>query len=258
MTPGTRFDIDLVRRRFPDRTIHWYPSVPSTMPIAAQLASAGAPHGTAVVADEQTAGQGRHGRLWYSEPGSGLYVSVVLRTAFSASAFPALTLAIGLALRDAVEEVTGALCDLRWPNDLLVNERKCAGILLTLEENSVIAGIGLNVNHASFPPELAEEATSLRIAAGKQYARETLLITLLPAIDRYCELASTHGAESILRLFAAYSTYVSSRRVVVDQPGQRIEGITAGLDEHGFLRVRKDNGVLVTILAGGVRPAGEP
>jgi BirA family biotin operon repressor/biotin-[acetyl-CoA-carboxylase] ligase len=250
-------DIAQVRARFPGRDIHFYPSLPSTMPFAAQLASASAPHGTAVVADEQTAGQGRHGRSWHSEPENGLYVSLVLRLPFSASAFPALTLAIGLAARDAIEEITGGLCDLRWPNDLLLNERKCGGILLSLESGAVIAGIGINVNHPAFPADLTEQATSLRIAAGKLYSREALLIALLSAIDRYCELISTHGIESILRLFSANSTYASGRRVVVDQTGEHIEGTTAGLDEHGFLRVRRDNGTVVKILAGGVRPLGD-
>jgi BirA family biotin operon repressor/biotin-[acetyl-CoA-carboxylase] ligase len=251
------FDIAQVRARFPGRDIHFYPSVPSTMPFAAQLAAAGAPQGSAVVADEQTAGQGRHGRAWHSEACNGLYVSLVLRLPFSASAFPALTLAIGLAARDAIEEITGGLCDLRWPNDLLLNEKKCGGILLHLEGGAVIAGIGINVNHTGFPPELRAEATSLRLAAGKEYSREALLAALLAAVDRYCELISTHGVESILRLFCACSTYASGRRVVVDQTGEHIEGTTAGLDEQGFLRVRKDNGAVVTILAGGVRPVGE-
>jgi BirA family biotin operon repressor/biotin-[acetyl-CoA-carboxylase] ligase len=251
------FDAELVRARFPEREFHWYASLPSTMLVAAHLAAAGAKHGTAVLADHQSAGKGRLGRSWHSEPDAGLYLSTVLRLPFSGTAFPALTLAVGLAVRDAIDEVTGLQCDLRWPNDLLLADRKCAGILLSLEGGAVVAGIGINVNHASFPMELDAEAISLRLFGMREYSREQICIAVLAAVDRYCELVSTHGVESILRLFAACSTFASGRRVVVDQSNGRVEGVTAGLDEQGFLRVRKDDGALVTILAGGVRPAPE-
>lgn len=228
------------------------------MPVAARLAAEGAPHLTCVVAGEQTAGQGRLGRAWHSAAGAGLYVSIVLRLPFAPAAFPALTIAIGLAVREAIEEATGVACDLRWPNDLLIGNRKCAGILVNLDSGAVIAGVGINVNHEDFPPELAAEATSLRIAAGRAFSPEVLLDALLGAVDRYCQLVATQGIDPVLRLFTSASSYASGRRVVVDQAGESIAGVTAGLDERGFLRVRKDNGVVVTILAGGVRPAGAP
>jgi BirA family biotin operon repressor/biotin-[acetyl-CoA-carboxylase] ligase len=222
---------------------------------AARLARTGCLHGAAVVADEQRAGVGRHGHSWHSEPESGLYVSVVLRLAFPVDAFPGLTLAVGLAAREAVLETTGLVCDLRWPNDLLIGDRKCAGILLNLEGSVVIAGIGINVNHAEFPHEIAAQATSLRLAAGREFSREELLVELLPALDRYCNLILEEGIEPVLRLFTEASGYVSGRRVRVDQEGGVLMGVTAGLDRKGFLQLRQDNGKLVTILAGGVRPA---
>lgn len=203
----------------------------------------GCPSGTAVVAGEQTAGTGRYGRPWHSEPHSGLYLSVVIGASFD----PVVTLALGLAVRDAIHQTTNLACDLRWPNDVLINEKKAAGILTQLEGQITIAGIGVNVNHSSFPPELATQATSLRMASGQPQSREQLLVALLPLIDTYCAL----GRESILEMFSHSSSYVHNRRVCVDG---KLHGTTAGLNQSGFLLLNDDHGKQHTILAGGVRP----
>src|SRR5262249_46329960 len=142
------------------------------------------PPGTVVIAEEQTAGQGRHGHTWQSKKGLGLYLSVVLPR----ESTPALTMALGLATAEAITTATALTCDLRWPNDVMIGNRKTAGILAQLVESAAIAGIGINVNHEIFPAELAGEATSLRIESGREQSREQLLIALLPAVDRYVEL----------------------------------------------------------------------
>jgi len=228
-------------------SIHRFDEVASTM-----IEAVGRPDRTAIVAKRQTAGQGRLGRQWHSEAEHGLYLSVVLRRHFPVGAFPGLTLAIGLAVQEAILETTGVRCDLRWPNDLLVGTRKCCGILVNLDGAAVIAGIGINVNHDAFPEELAHIATSLRIESGKEQSLEALLQRVLSKIDDYCELLTEAGMDPILRLFSAASTYVSGRRVAVDS----MTGTTAGLDKNGFLLLRQDNGNTVTIFAGGVRPLG--
>jgi BirA family transcriptional regulator, biotin operon repressor / biotin---[acetyl-CoA-carboxylase] ligase len=248
-------DIGLVRARFPGRLFEWRDRVESTMPIAARLAATGAPHGTVAGAEEQTAGQGRHGRSWHSEPGSGLYVSVVLQLRGGVGAFPGLTLAVGLAAQEAILQSCGVRCDLRWPNDVMVNEKKCAGILLSLDGTTAVAGIGINVNHTGFPPDIADLATSLRLAVGRELSREALLIELLESIDRYCDLIEHAGMEPVLRLFGQMSSYATGRRVIVDRPGGPVEGVTGGLDEHGFLRLLTGDGKVERIVAGGVRPA---
>ena len=196
--------------------------------------------GAIVLAEEQTAGQGRHGHSWYSEPYAGIYCSIVLEPR------PLLTLALGLAAAEAIDSG----CDLRWPNDVMLGGRKVAGILVQLVENRAIAGIGINVNHASFSPDL--EATSLRLHTGRIVEREPILNALFAAIHSYTALAP----DDILRLFAKASSYAAGRRVVVHQPDGIIEGTTAGLSPDGFLRVRKDDGTDTLILAGGVRAAG--
>ncbi len=247
-------DCDLLRAALPDRRIDWHAHVDSTMTEASRLAAAGAPAGTVVGADEQTAGQGRHGRSWHSEPNAGLYASIILRRDFAPDALPVLTLALGLAVRDAIQKATDIACDLRWPNDVLIGSKKCAGILTVLESSAIIAGIGINVNHSSFPVELTGIATSLRLASGRVQSRERLLIELLGSVDAYCELLASEGRAAAIDAFARASSYVSGRRVSVEQDGGELLGTTAGLTSSGFLVLRADDGRESVIVAGGVRP----
>jgi BirA family biotin operon repressor/biotin-[acetyl-CoA-carboxylase] ligase len=221
---------------------------------ASRLASEGCESGTVVGAEEQTAGQGRYGRHWHSEPALGLYQSIVLRHQLSALALPVVTLALGLAVAEAIHKTTDLVCDLRWPNDVLLAGKKCCGILTQFDGHAVIAGIGLNVNHASFPPEIAGVATSLRIAGAREYSREQILIQLLTSVDVYSLLLMEQGPPPILEMFSRASSYVSGRRVAVDQDGKVLRGTTEGLDATGFLILREDTGRRTLILAGGVRP----
>jgi BirA family biotin operon repressor/biotin-[acetyl-CoA-carboxylase] ligase len=256
-------DCDLLQAEMPDRRIEWHSRLGSTMTEASRLAASGARSGTVVGAEEQTAGQGRHGRTWHSEPGSGLYFSVILRHQFTPATLPVVTLALGLAVSDAILQATDLVCDLRWPNDVLIpskkSEGKCAGILTQLEGSAIIAGIGINVNHSQFPVELGGIATSLRLVSGRVHSRGGLLLELLPSIDRYCALLERDGREPILEMFSRASSYVSGRRVRVDQDdatvvGTTLVGTTAGLNDSGFLILRGDDGRDNLIVAGGVRP----
>ena len=241
MTP---LDIGGLRREFPDRRIDYYRSIDSTMRVAAALEL-----GEVVLADEQTAGLGRHGHTWHSEAGSGIYCSLIVAPA------PVLTLALGLAAVDAIAKSIGIACDLRWPNDVMLGSRKLAGILVQLVDGAAISGIGINVGHRRFPPELENEATSLALAwTGSQPlpSREEILLALVRAVDEF----TSQDAPTILRLFTHASSYASGRRVVVNLPDGTIAGTTCGLDDAGFLRVRKDDGTVTLILAGGVRASG--
>jgi BirA family transcriptional regulator, biotin operon repressor / biotin---[acetyl-CoA-carboxylase] ligase len=249
-------DIESVRRRLPGRHIEYHSAINSTMYAAARLAAEGCASGAAVIAEAQSAGQGRRGRSWHSEPGSGIYCSVVLRLPLAPTAMPLITLALGLATSDAIWRAAKVLCDLRWPNDVMLGGKKVAGVLAQQADSAVIAGVGINVNHSSFPAELAREAISLRLYAGRTFSREDLLAALLPSIDRFAETLVEQGREAILRLFANSSSYASGKRVSVQQPGGMIEGVTAGLNASGFLVVRTDDGKDNLILAGGVRAAG--
>src|SRR5260370_14820987 len=170
------FDIQSVRSHSPDGKIHYVDSIDTTMRISP------GPSGTTLIAEEQTAGQGRHGHTWHSEKGLGLYLSILLdKTAPT----PTLTMALGLAVAEAITSATGLACDLRWPNDVMIGGKKAAGILAQLADSAAIAGIGINVNHQRFPPELTDEATSLLLQSGRPQSREQILLALLPAVDRY-------------------------------------------------------------------------
>ena len=221
---------------------------------ASRLAAAGCASGTVVGAEEQTAGQGRYGRTWHSEDGSGLYVSIVLRYAFDVHAMPVVTLALGLAAVEAILKVTDLGCDLRWPNDVLIQSKKCGGILTQLEGSAIIAGIGINVNQTSFPPELRSFATSLRMASGQAHSRDRLLVELLASVDSFCTLLEKEGRAPILSMFSLASSFVYGRRVDVDLGESIVRGTTAGLNESGFLILRGDDGSENVIVAGGVRP----
>jgi BirA family transcriptional regulator, biotin operon repressor / biotin---[acetyl-CoA-carboxylase] ligase len=252
------FDLETVRERLPGRRIEWFSSVDSTMTVAARLAREGCATGTAsgtiVGADEQTAGIGRHGHSWHSETGAGLYVSFVLKAPAAGNTIPLMMLVLGLATQDAIAQTSGLAPDLRWPNDVLLDEKKCAGILAQMEGGRIVAGIGINVGHTGFPEELRDLATSLALA-GASVAREDLLVALARAIDEHCGILAKEGPSAILNRFTRASSYAVGRRVRIDQSGTVVEGITCGLDPSGFLLVRQDNGVETTILAGGVRPA---
>jgi BirA family biotin operon repressor/biotin-[acetyl-CoA-carboxylase] ligase len=240
--------------------IHHYFRTGSTNAEALAAAAAGEPEGSVFLAEEQTSGRGRGGHGWHSEKSAGIYLSVLLRPAMSPAEVLTLTLASGLAARTAVKHVTGVDADLRWPNDLLLGERKFCGILAEMHAEAtrvrhVVVGIGLNVNHESLPADLRTSATSLRIATGRSWSRVELTAALLKAMDReYRALTGVDAAaarESVMRRFVESSSYARGKAVRVDENGG-FEGITDGLDAQGFLKVRTESGWR-TVLSGGVR-----
>lgn len=244
--------VDAVRARFPHRLIQWKHETTSTMDDALLLARQGAPHGTVAGADAQTRGKGRHDRAWHSAPDTGLYLSVVLRLALEPAHLPVVTMALGLAVVEAIAKAAHLRLDLRWPNDVVRDDRKVAGILTQHHGDFTVAGIGINVNQIQFPDVLQPVATSLQLITGREHARESILTALLPAIDDQCDTLTRHGRDVILQRFAQASSYVRGKRVVIEPDGHR--GITNGLTPEGFLQLRQDTGATLTILAGGVRP----
>ena len=149
--------------------LRWYPSVTSTMDVAEEAAQAGAPEGLVIVAEEQTRGRGRRGRTWSSPPGAGLYLTVVLRPPFEGEGgmmLSLITLATGVAAREAIGRASGFHPELKWPNDLMVGRRKLAGILaeglgLGRVDQAVLVGLGVNILSAAYPSDIAARATSL-------------------------------------------------------------------------------------------------
>jgi BirA family biotin operon repressor/biotin-[acetyl-CoA-carboxylase] ligase len=237
--------------------LHFSAVTGSTNADAQAAARNGEPHGSVYFTDEQQAGRGRSDHAWHSSAGDGLYVSVLLRPPISAVRLPLLPLAAGLAAAEAIHAVSGLAVDLRWPNDLLIGSRKAVGILVEAKSSGgavdyAVVGIGINVHQRDFAPELAALATSLDLEGACNVSRQDILVSLLKSLQREAlGLADPAAGATIPERVALASTWIRGRRVEVHGP-QACKGVTAGLDENGFLLVRTENG-LVTVQTGGIR-----
>jgi BirA family transcriptional regulator, biotin operon repressor / biotin---[acetyl-CoA-carboxylase] ligase len=241
------------------KLIHHYYKIGSTNSEAMRAATEGATEGSVFLAEEQLAGRGRGAHNWHSARSTGIYCSVILRPAMPPSDALIFSLAAGLAVRAAVTEIAPQLAvDLKWPNDLLLAGKKFSGILIEMNAEAtrvrhLVVGIGVNVNQVKFPAELREIATSLRAETGTEWSRVELLAALLKSLDReYRNLIGNPDVRpSILRRFEEASSSVRGRKVSVEENGN-LAGVTEGLDERGFLRIRTADG-LTTIVSGTVR-----
>ncbi len=243
---------------FEKRVQHYF-RIGSTNAEAMEAAAAGDPEGSVFVAEEQTSGRGRGSHTWESQASQGIYCSVILRPQLAPADVLVTSLAAGLAVSLATEEVTGIRPDLRWPNDVLFGDKKFCGILTELNAEAtrvryVVVGMGVNVNQAAFAPENAEVATSLRMETGREWSRADFLAALLKSLDReYRELmtGSVSARKYIMHRFEERSSFARRRQVHVEESGG-YDGVTEGLDSRGFLQVRAADG-LRTVLSGGVR-----
>jgi BirA family biotin operon repressor/biotin-[acetyl-CoA-carboxylase] ligase len=244
---------------FGKRILHFF-KVDSTNRVALELGQQDEPHGALVIAEEQSAGRGRTGRAWISEKSNGIYMSILLRPPLTPVQAPALTLAAGLGVFDAVAEQTGMQPDLRWPNDLLLNGKKVCGILTEMYAEPdrirfVVVGIGLNVNHTKMPAEIASIGTSLRIETGKVQSRLELTVRLLRQFENYYNQLLNEGPAPIVARFSAISSYARGRRVRVTTGRETFMCTTAGLDPSGLLRVIREDGRVETLLAADITEA---
>ncbi len=239
--------------------LHFFPQVDSTNSAALAGARDGAPHGSVYFADEQRAGRGRGDHAWHSAAGDGLYVSVLLRPRIPALRLPLLPLAAGLAAAGAIGAASGLTVDLRWPNDLMLGERKTGGILVESkieggEAAFAVVGIGINVHQRFFAPDLATPATSLDMESGKRVSRQDLLVSLLKSLEHEAlGLLDPAARSTVPARVEQASTWIRGRQVEVHGP-QACTGTTAGMNEHGFLLVRTAAG-LITVQTGGIRSA---
>jgi BirA family biotin operon repressor/biotin-[acetyl-CoA-carboxylase] ligase len=244
---------------FGKRIYHFF-KTDSTNRVALELGHAGEPEGAVVLAEEQTAGRGRAGRVWHSDRAVGIYVTVLLRPRLAPVQAPLLTMMAGLSARSAVQAVTGLTADLKWPNDLLLNGKKTGGILTEMHAEPgqirfVIVGIGLNVNQEKLPGALADTATSLRVETGKTQSRMELLVRLLREFENDYNRFLREGVESVVARFEEVSTYAKGKRVRVTNGMESYVGTTAGLGPEGLLQVERDDGKVMTVIAGDVTEA---
>ncbi|MFN7928353.1 MAG: biotin--[acetyl-CoA-carboxylase] ligase [Blastocatellia bacterium] len=245
----------------PPFTIHHYETLGSTNDHLKQMLDA--PEFTCVTADEQTAGRGRRARAWHSAPGEGLYLSVLLRPEISAEKFPLLSLMTAVAVTEALQAIlreaslSGVRLDIKWPNDVLANDRKLSGILI--ESTSVaqaaprvIVGIGVNLNHLSFPAELREIATSLHIEGGLRCETATVRNALLTRLACWYEELRHNRAHKILTRWQELSTYAHGKSVIVHFDHEELRGETCGLNESGALLLKTESGLVRPLLIGEI------
>jgi BirA family biotin operon repressor/biotin-[acetyl-CoA-carboxylase] ligase len=237
-------------------TLLRFDSIDSTNLEAIRQAKAGAPEGLVVVAREQTAGRGRLDRTWHSPKDSGLYFSIVLRPQFELNAWPLITLMAALAVLDALMTACKVKADIKWPNDLCVNERKLCGILAETVETdngtAAILGIGINLSSAGWE-QFGGLATSIESITNSQPDPQMIVQQLVKAIGiRYDLLESDAGREHIIREWCANSSYAFDREVRVSTASDTFTGITRGLETDGALRVQIADGRITAVRAGEV------
>ena len=239
------------------RAVCCFDVVESTNTEANGLAREGAPEGTLIVANAQTRGRGRLGRSWVSPPGSGLYLSIILRPGCPPVWLPRLTLTAGVAVASAIQE-TGIRPQLKWPNDILIADRKVGGILTeaVFDKRRIdfaVLGIGINVNteRDELPISVRSLATSLRLSLGKPVSRVHLLQTLLHQLEQWYEFFCAGAFETIHETWSEFDTTLG-RVVEVFLPERRLVGVAETLESDGTLLVRDNRGCLHRIVAGDV------
>jgi BirA family biotin operon repressor/biotin-[acetyl-CoA-carboxylase] ligase len=238
----------------------------STNDIAMDLARAGSPHGTVVIADAQLKGRGRRGRRWASPPGKNIYLSVVLRPRLHPRHCTVLTLAAATAAADALRAQTGAEVTIKWPNDLVASGKKIGGILLETRSEPggvlyAVLGVGINVNShpEDFPPEVLPLATSVLMETGRRHRRGPLIASILTALeDALIGLEKASVRAALIERFKGLC-FTLGRQVRVVVEGEVLSGLALDVDPCGRLILRGADGSLSTISAGDLellRPGG--
>lgn len=221
-----------------------------------RLASAGAPHGTAVLADTQSAGRGRGSHRWHSPPGDGLYVSLLWRPSLAPSRLSLLALAVGVGVARAVDaHLLTPRARIKWPNDVYVDDRKIAGVLVEASVGAhatlAVIGVGLNVRTPSFPEEIAAIATSLALAGARDLERNRVAVDVLISIEDACrelEESSNAASRSTVLDELRVRDWLSGRAVSVGD----VSGVAQGIDDEGRLLVRRPDGTIGAVVSGEV------
>lgn len=240
--------------------VFYYAIIASTNDRALELAAAGEPEGSLVLAEQQTGGRGRRDRVWISPPGLGIYASIVLRPGVPAGRTPLFTIAAAVAVAVALRETTALPARIKWPNDVFAGGRKIAGILgesrgADPEIREVIIGIGINVHQRAddFPGDLARLATSVRLETERPPPRRaSILAAVLEEFERRYHALLRSVTDDLLREWRDLSAVPAGSRVVVEGPAGRREGDLMGVDADGALLLREESGATARIPFGEI------
>lgn len=252
---------NLMHTRWAGQNLFIHKEIDSTNNEVRRLAEQGAPEGTLVLAEQQNAGKGRRGRAWTSPAGTGIWMSLLLRPAFAPEYASMLTLLAAMAVQQGICQVTGLDCQIKWPNDIVLNGKKICGILteMSTEEDTirhVVVGIGINVNTEYFPEDIAATATSLMIEAGHRIARAPLACAVMSAwesiYERYCETLDL----SLLMEEYNQKLVNRGREVKVLAPKGDYTGVSLGINAQGELLVELPNGMVREVMSGEVSVRG--
>jgi BirA family biotin operon repressor/biotin-[acetyl-CoA-carboxylase] ligase len=253
----------LIRPRLATRIVgrhlyHFY-DVDSTNSFAGRLIAHGRriPEGTVIVAESQSAGRGRLGRSWYSEREAGIYFSMVLFPKTPPSLAPLFTLGTAVAMHNAVERYSGLDIDIKWPNDLLVGEKKFCGILSEIQAEvdlvkMMIIGVGLNANQEGLPDDIAGRATSLRIASGRIQSRIEILLEFFQEFENIYLDFERKGPRGIIDQWTRFSSFANGRKIEIHDGVRKIAGVTCGLNPLGALRIEQKGGRIEEVYSGDV------
>ena len=241
--------------------IHFFQETGSTNNDAKKMAEEGCKNGTLIVANRQLAGRGRRGRTWESPADTSVYMTLVLRPTFPPDKASMLTLVMALSATKALEEITGLLVKIKWPNDIIINNKKICGILTEMNAEPdfihyVVIGMGTNVNMNSFPEELADKASSLKIETGRTVNRTQVIAKVMEYFEEVYE--SFLQTLDLTLLMEEYNAHLANKdaRVKVLDPKEEFEGIARGINEFGELIVEKENGEITLVFAGEVSVRG--
>ncbi len=236
--------------------VHHFDEVASTNDMAKELAARGAPEGTLVVAEAQSRGRGRLGRQWESPPGTGLYVSLILRPALPPAEMPQITLTTAVAAARALSRAAGVTPGIKWPNDLLLGGKKLGGILTEMEAESeqirhLVVGLGINVNNPAFPEEISAIATSLALATGRRHSRVTILRAWLEEFEELYGRFLAREFAGILEEWRSLAVTIGSQ-VTVRQGPRVICGLALEVAPDGALLLEMDSGEVVRVTSGEI------
>ncbi|UCF72967.1 MAG: biotin--[acetyl-CoA-carboxylase] ligase [Deltaproteobacteria bacterium] len=247
---------ELDTKVFGKRDIVYFRETDSTNTRAKDLAAGDAPEGTLIVSEKQEKGRGRKGRGWFSPPQQGIYASLILRPTISPREAPRITLLTAVAVAETLLSLTGLKVNIKWPNDILVNGRKIAGILTEISAHTdaidyIVVGLGLNVNTPRFPDDIRDKATSILIETGKQFPRIRLIREYLRRLERYYEVFKGIGFEPVMKRWKQLTNIVG-QEIMVEVTGKKYIGEVKDVDRDGALILKDTNGKSHRISSGDV------